>query len=88
MFFFSYFCSVRSSTSRRAPGMVASEPPPILMETFNPYDEIPGDPRQENVYDEIHPRTMRIISTITDENTDGSEGFTSASRTGTRDCSG
>ena len=41
-----------------------------LEDPFNPYDEIPGD-RQENVYDEIHPRMSRDISAITHENTGG-----------------
>ena len=38
---------------------------------YNPYDEIPGDSRQENLYDEIHPKT-RVISTSTQENLSGS----------------
>ena len=35
-------------------------------DTYNPYDEIPGD-RPENLYDEIHPRSQ-VISTIIQDN--------------------
>ena len=42
-----------------------------LEDPYNPYDEIPGDSQQENLYDEIHPKT-RIISTSTQETLNGS----------------